>query len=188
MNRSPSWGARLKACSLVVFLFGVASLLTALFFATDGKAIAQGTIDKNGGMLGPFPVEKPGQVLTLYVSQPFRTDNVWSFVTGEVLDAEQEYLFSFGEELWRETGYDEGFWRETKGDFELQVTIPQPGVYHLAFQTERSGPQVGGDLKVRVVTRGGSAVPHFAAGLVALLLAVTLRIVAERDNFKTSVS
>ena len=51
---------------------------------------------------------------------------------------QKQSLFSFGEELWHETGYDEGHWREQNNAFNMDITFPNPGTYYIRFSSESS--------------------------------------------------
>jgi hypothetical protein len=119
-------------------------------------------------------IEKANTVLEVDVAQPFRADG-WSYVEAEVQDEEGEYLFGFGEELWAESGYDEGPWHEEKNDYDLSVTIPERGSYYLAFVGQGADAAYGGyspaiETRVTVSKKKGSSLPFFAAGVLALVV------------------
>lgn len=181
----------LRPIGWVVTLFGGFSLFSALFFTSQLGAPIKGKLPKDGGLTEAFVTPKKNTVVKIEVSQPILHDNIWTFVTGEILDAEQEVLFSFSEELWRETGYSEGqFWRETKSKFDLKVTLPNPGTYYVHLETERTPkPHAGGqvysrfgDLYWKVTALNGSTVPLFAGGLIGLIFGVILLQIAKSRN------
>ena len=107
--------------------------------------------------------------------------NSWTFIEGEVLDADEEYLFSFGDELGHYTGVDsEGPWTEHKNSYSVKLTLPEAGDYFLDFVAETSR---GGDntpLTVTVEKLRGSSLPHILAGVVALIIAVMLNEIRNR--------
>ncbi len=181
----------LRAIGWVVTLFGGISMFSALFFTTQLGAPIKGKLTKEGGMTEAFVTPKKNTVVKIEVQQPIHHDNVWSFVSGEILDPEQEVLFSFAEELWRETGYSEGqFWRETKSKFDLKVTLPDPGTYYIHLETERPPKPNArgrvysrfGDLHWKVTALSGSTVPLFAGGLLGLIFGVILLQIAKSRN------
>ena len=69
-----------------------------------------------------------------------KNNNDWSAVTGNVLDQDKNYLFGFGQEFWKESGYDsDGRWTESKTKYDMKVTLPK-GIYYLEF--EQNGPLI----------------------------------------------
>lgn len=169
---------RLRAASIALVLFGIVSLLTALFITTSaGRAeyrrFEAGVADK---IMGPIAVEATGGVLHIEVRQAFATgENAWAFVGGELLDADLEFLMGFGEEVWSESGYESGYyWAESKLDFDLNLTVPESGQFYVKFDIEESAPNATGELAVSVEPRYGSGVPHFATGLFALLFGLVM--------------
>ena len=94
------------------------------------------TLPSGGGTLGPIHVEGDRGIYKIHVSQRIINDNDWSYVTGEVLDENKNYLFGFGQEFWKASGYDsEGHWTERKTDYATKVTL-QKGTYFLNFEFE----------------------------------------------------
>ncbi|HJL14832.1 MAG TPA: hypothetical protein RMH99_04200 [Sandaracinaceae bacterium LLY-WYZ-13_1] len=168
---------------------GVISLLTAAYFTTGERVLSE-RLPPNGGMVGPIQIAEPNTVLNIHVNQSlnlpsgrssFGTNSTWSFVSGEVLDAEQEYLFGFGGELWKESGYDGTHWTESKDDYELKVTIPDAGTFFLEFSTELPpGATNPGEIRVAIEKKRGSAIPHFIFGIVAILLGLIMRFFASK--------
>lgn len=164
---------RMRAIAIITLGFGVLSLVTGLVFSVVGTRLANATLPAEGGRVGPVVVERANTVLDVEVYQPFRADG-WSYVEAEVQDEEGEYLFGFGEELWAESGYDGGSWHEEKNDYDLNVTIPEPGTYYLAFTAQAAGVQYGGyspaiETRVTVEKKIGSSLPFLVAGILALL-------------------
>ena len=170
---------------------GVVSLLTAAYFTTSKRFLTD-RLPSTGGIVGPLEITEAGTVLEIRVDQAlnlsggrrsFGTRSTWSFVSGEVLDAEQEYLFGFGDELWKESGYDGTYWTEAKDDYELKVTMPEAGTYYLEFTTEL--PQIGraargsaGPIVVRIDRATGSAIPHLMLGIALILGGLVMRLFA----------
>lgn len=168
----------LRAAGLALMAFGLVSLITSLFFVRQSGAALVQSLPAEGGILGPIEIARENTVLHITVQQWFRQD-AWSHIEGEVLDAEQEPLFSFGDELWRESGHDsDGPWAEADTEYDLKVTIPEKGAHYLEFTTELSAPNVASPLAIRVETKVGSTVPFIAAGIVGLILGLILHEMA----------
>lgn len=191
MNGEGNGAAKLaRLASLVIIGVGIVSLLTAAYF-NSGDRLAFESLPANGGTVGPITITDPGTVLQVTVKQPqtlptrrssrgfgsygTTSNSTWTFVEGEVLDEDEQYLFGFGEELWKETGYDGSYWTESYDEFDLKVTIPDPGTYYLGFTTQVAPGSSPGTMQVRVDRMRGSAIPHFVFGIVAILLGLLLR-------------
>lgn len=143
---------------------------------------AQGEAKNEQALIGPINVKKRREVyeISIVASLPAQS---WSFIEGEVLDQDKEYLFSFGKELWYETGRDaDGAWSENKNHYSIRVTFPQPGTYYLNFKTDSNKmPQNG---VVKVTRKRGSALPHFWFGIIALVTGIVLNEIRNRTLIK----
>lgn len=172
----------------VFLFFAIIGLLTAWFFsfdsgtisknlvrptivAQDGVQAAPETDEKYVAAIGPLVVNKFKEVYSVSISSNLPT-NSWVFVEGEVLDSEKDYLFSFGQELWHETGYDEGNWEEAENSYTMKITFPEPGKYYLNFKTQgSSNPDA---INVIIKKHRGSSIPHMVFGIICLLIALML--------------
>lgn len=166
-----------KQTALALIGFAVLSFVTALFFnMSTGKEIVI-ALPPEGGIIGPITVEKERQVYQITVAQNITRNGQWNHVEGAVLDENKNHLFSFGEEFWKESGYDvEGSWSERKTDYTIKVTL-QKGIYYLGFDAENVGP---GSSKIHVIAKpkGGSVVPLFTAGVILLIMGVIMNEMA----------
>lgn len=183
----------------VYLVFGLLGLLTAWIFSWEAETIrAKPTASAalapktnppveageqlpalNYGMIGPFTVTGTNQVFRIRVAADVTT-NSWSFVEGELLDAEKEYLLSFGQELWDETGSEDGeFWAEADEIYAMKLTVPHPGQYYLNIKTQ--GPIVPSQITVAISRVYGSSIPHLAFGVITLLIGLVLNEFANRS-------
>ncbi len=165
-NRGP--GA-LESSRLLTIGFAVVCLFTSIVYTgAEGEPLKK-TLPITGGLVGPITTTTPNTVLLVRAGQSLQLQpgGTWSAVEGEVLDDDDNHLFSFSEELWEERGSD---WHESKEDFDVKFTLPEPGAVTFEFSTENSSPKVVGPLLVEIERKRGSTVPHFAAGLLGLLL------------------
>lgn len=173
---------------LAKLLLGFSGLcfLTSFIFNVDSGSGAQikQTLPHNGGYVGPIQVNKRNSVYNIEVQKDIRQYGRWSFVGGDVLDAEKQFLFGFGQELWKESGYDsDGPWYEENTSFDLKVTFPQSGVYYLRFK-EESNSSERGNIMVSVSPKVGSSLAHFMLGVVSLIgMLVLLVLGAEEIKF-----
>ena len=122
-------------------------------------------VDRPAYQVGPIVVEQPGEVFEINVRANL-PDNHWSFIEVELLDGNEEYLYSFGQELWRESGRDsDGNWSESRRDFETKLTFPVTGFYYLNFIVESKSSKDPKSINVNVIKRKGSDIPHFWAAM-----------------------
>ncbi|MDL2260176.1 hypothetical protein LJB99_04815 [Deltaproteobacteria bacterium OttesenSCG-928-K17] len=123
-------------------------------------------------LAGPFTVDKYKAVYSVEIKLAGLPDNSWAYVEGELLDENQNYLFSFGRELWRESGVDGGeAWSESALRHEVKFTIPKPGRYYINLTLDQSGafnearPSV---VELKISRRLGSSLPHLVFGIICL--------------------
>lgn len=146
-----------------------------------GEEIRQ-SLPSEGGDVGPISISKKYAVYNIEVRKNIRRDGEWSFVSGDVLDSNKEYLFGFGSELWKESGYDsDGAWYEEKTDYDLKVTFPKPGNYFLRFKTESNSRDHGGVL-ITLSPKIGSSLAHFILGVISLIMVVILTVVSSQQQ------
>lgn len=165
-----------KYLSRVFLTAAIVYLITALFLDSNGSISMLNSLPGSGGMIGPVTVKQADTVVEIEIKQNLGRNNEWSFITGELLDANHEYLTGFGDELYYETGYDdEGRWTESENDYDNKLTIPNPGDYYFNFVVESNFPleELPG-MSVRIESKVGSSVPHFAAGMILLIIGALL--------------
>ncbi|WP_126921377.1 hypothetical protein [Rhizobium vallis] len=178
----------------VFIFFGVLSLITAWKLSEPVATLHNGAVSfrpqpiaeevepleageeyaaKNYALIGPFTIDRPGQVLKVEMSIAQPALNAWCFVEGELLDEEQDYLLSFGQELWHEKGRDdEGLWDETEKSSEMKLTIPQRGKYYFNIKTQ--GNFRPDQIFVTLTLPYASSIPHTIFGILTLLIGVAL--------------
>jgi hypothetical protein len=194
-KETPSFenGINLGKVATVFIAFGILSLITAWIFSMETQRLFSDTVrtyvspsvpsqevvageqedaNKNVATIGPITVQKYKEVYKITIASSLPNDN-WVFVEGEVLDAEKEYLFSFGKELWSETGYDdEGPWRESDNSYSMKITFPQPGQYYLNLKS--SGSYNPDTVQLTISKKLGSSIPHMVFGIFTLLIGISL--------------
>ncbi|SMC71010.1 hypothetical protein SAMN05880593_10554 [Rhizobium sp. RU36D] len=180
----------------VFIIYGLLGLLTSWIMNTQSKRIYQAQLRqqvasgasltdpiepgetvaaRDFALIGPFKIHDSGQVVKVQISTNILV-NRWSFVEAELLDNQKEYLFSFGKELWHETGNDDGVWEEADEAYEMKFTVAEPGDYYLKIKTQ--GDYTPGVITVSVASTVGSSVPHFAFGVITLVIGLVLNEVS----------
>jgi hypothetical protein len=134
-------------------------------------------------LVGPFAVERPGTVLQISLSAN-PPKNSWVFIEGEILDAGENYLMSFGNELWYETGTDsDGYWAEAYSSYQIKLTMPEAGQFYLNLKTQsEKKPQAIG-VSIRRVR--GSTIPHLIFGCLLLAIGLVLNEFANKTIQRT---
>ena len=149
--------------AMALICFAVLSFVTALFFnVTTGELIGQ-ALPPEGGIVGPITIDSR-TVLQVKVSQDVPRNGPGNQVTGE--------------EFWSETGYDDGgSWAEQKTAYDIKITL-QKGIYY--FELDSDSPAASqSKIHLLVKKKGGSAVPFFTAGIVALIIGIVMNEMAK---------
>jgi len=178
---SVDWG---KVAS-VFMVIGVLSLLTAWIYSFDTNQVLnvpinhQQILHPEKAVFGPINVAKYHETYTITIKASM-TSQSWAFVSGQVLDRNKHYLFSFGKGLWDEEGRDsDGYWHETDNTYSMLVTFPEPGKYYFKLEYEyNKAPRV---MTLQVSKQLGSSIPHFWLGIFLLMIGVVLNELQNRS-------
>jgi hypothetical protein len=156
---------------LIFLIYAAICFMTSLYFNSSSGEMVKGNLLHTGGEIGPIKVEKNNTVYSVKVNQKLSNSGDWSFVSGDVLGENKEYLFGFGKEFWKESGYDDdGPWREVVDNFEIKVTFYKAGIYYLNFKTEMSSGIAGSEVNVTVESMNGSSLAHFTLGFISIII------------------
>ncbi len=167
------WKKQLSIIAISIMIFGVVSLITSfiLNFST-GKEISKKLLPE-GGIVGPVSVKKNNSVYKIWIRQSIRNNKDWSFLTCEVLDQNKKYLFSFGKELWKESGYDsDGSWSESVTESSMKINL-EKGTYYLKISSDKA-PRVQNSIYVSVKRKIGSALGFLIIGILAIIFGAIL--------------
>jgi hypothetical protein len=167
----------------VIFLgYAFLCFITSFWFDLNvGKATLVDSTPAKGGIIGPLHVKERNTVYLITISQD--VDNgAWSFVSGDVLDENKNYLFGFGGEFWEESGRDsDGTWHENKENYNLKVTFPEKGIFYLSFESQMKTLGSGGNIKIKVEEKRGSALAHFVLGVFSIVAASGILLYANAE-------
>lgn len=152
---------------LTILFIGFALLCfaTSTFLNIGGNTVLSEQVSPLGDIVGPITTNTSNQSYLVNVSGHIDRDNSWKFVSVEVLDHKKDYLFAFGDELWRESGYDGSHWSEFKTSFEHNFTLQKPGTYYLKIEGE-TGTATSHEIKVRVTSMKASSLAHFVLAVL----------------------
>ena len=151
--------------------FAILCFLTAYYMNGNRDVLVNESVTLSGGEVGPIQVDKKNSVYALYAQHKVGYGK-WSYVSAELLDQKKNYLFSFGKEFWEERGYDsDGAWSESDTEMSSKFTIKERGTYYIRLKSE-NGPYVDSAIRVKIVKKRGSSLPHMVAGIIALIIGV----------------
>lgn len=177
-NNDPNRVDRRKIATVLI-VFGLLSLFTSWIYGMDIEDVVSTSFHPGGAAaeVGPLTVKKHNAAYVIRIRADM-TVQTWSFIEGQVLDSNKEFLFSFGKELWHEQGRDgDGVWREADDDYAIDVTFPQPGTYYVRFHTESN--REPSTVFVAISQKCGSGLPHLWFGVITLGIGILLN---ERGN------
>lgn len=153
-------------------IFGVVCLITAWIFSSQTGDSLKQSFPPAGGKFGPVTIDKKNEVVEIKITQRVANGH-WSAIEAEVVDAKDQYLFAFSEELWFETGRDsEGPWQEGKRNYDISVTFPKPGNYFINFSSENSRSSSVDEIRVEASKKLGSSLAHLWLGFISLIIGV----------------
>jgi len=181
-QRSPA-KKKMTDIAIIFLLFGGLGLFTSFVFDINrDKETYVGRVE-SGRILFQNPpkitVKNRREVYEIVIRARGIPLQAWTFVEVEVLDANKEYLFSFGEELWHEAGRDsDGRWEEEKNDYSMKATFPTRGTFYLATKLE--GNRLPNVVHLSVGKKPGSALLHFWFGVICLTLGILLNEIANK--------
>ena len=154
--------------SYILGVFGAICLLFAAIFSANVSDVETKTLSGKGGVFGPLIVRENNSSYE-FVIKNYVPLNKWSSIEIEVLNEKKEYLFSFGDEMWHESGYDEGPWVESKTDFSMDITFKKPGQYYFNVNSERNDGN-GNSIVISAVKERGSNIAFLVLGVLGLAI------------------
>jgi hypothetical protein len=168
----------------ILFVFSIISFITMGQLDSNISPALKTSLPKTGGLIGPVEIKKDNTVCTIKSYQDVAL-NQSSFLTGNVLDENKQYLFGFGKDLWNEEGNDdEGYWHETENNYETRVTFPIKGKYYFEFETEATDPNQISDMYVEIVQKQASSLIFQWFGWLSLIAAGILFVMANPQLFE----
>lgn len=173
----------LGALSAVFLVFAAICFITAINYDSTEETLLRTQYKGQEKTLGPIETKRKDTVLAIEFSHALSISGnngaMSSFVEGEVLDRDRNYLFSFGKEFWAEAGYDEGYWKESDTDTLIKLTLPDIGSYYLRFKAEGS---LNRQISVTVSRLTGSGLLHRVLGIIALITGIVLFWLGNRSD------
>lgn len=161
--------------------YGVLCLLAAAIMSIDTSDVTSQWLPAEGGRFGPIVTQSDNEVVTVSLRQSLGLMK-WSAVDVDVLDAQGNYLFAFGDELWHEAGRDsDGRWEEAKSDYSLSMTLPEAGEYFLRVVAQGNTPPASApQIYVSSVGELGSSLGFMWLGILSLgVTAVMIYIISQ---------
>ena len=180
---------------LVLLGFSILCFGTALWFSiNDGKPIAFETPVRGSPVGHPFNVHKDNSVyLATIVQNPYQlqVNSGWSEIEIEIMDKNENGLFSFGGDVWQVAGYAyrDGPWHERKSKFKMKFTIPQKGDHLIGVTAENNAGNYTAPINVTIQPKVASSVAFMTLGIFAFIGGVIVEyVIAYVRNFMQEVN
>ena len=168
----------LTRVELFLWLTIVLTVFSLLCFATSaalnytGRNVLSKQVAATGGVIGPISAPSANQSYHVGVASDLPSFQTWKFVSIDVLDEKKEFLFAFGSDLWKQSGYDGGeYWSEWVTQFDHKFTLKEPGNYYLQVNVD-VGSAEQRVIKVRVRQLTGSSLAHLVLAIFAGIAAI----------------
>jgi hypothetical protein len=179
----------IKQMPVILAVFSLICLTTAFVFNLQKGEVRTFTFKPSpDGTTQPqrFEVERDNQVYLVKYSRPVsrlqeNKDWVNADITIETEDG--KVITSFGGDFWRASGYDEGYWSETKSQNDIKVTIRHKGTYFLDVDLSSSRSRLDAELSVKLIPKRASALPFTVLGSFALIIAIGLGYYEQKSKF-----
>lgn len=177
--------------SLVIILFAVLFAATAVVFSIESSGKAQRV--RASALYGPVKVRRANEVITFELVH-YSPSESWSYIEGEVLNAEKKTVMSFGGDYYHESGYDGGRWTERQKEQTVIARFPKPGDYYLKFKVEtgakysKKGVDVTDQTSISVRTIrhiGGSGMLDYIA-ILLIVVAFGLLLFHHRSKIQVA--
>ena len=155
---------------LILSVFAFFCIFTSICFELGSSKTERYSYLQEAQKYGPIVVKKNKPVI-YEIKSYFRGNNDSSYISGEVLDEENDTIFEFGKDSWHESGYDaDGYWSESDAGMTAKLTFSEPGTYYIKLGTEDNKlPQ----FNIVLSRKNGSGIPHLMLGCYTLLLLIT---------------
>ena len=156
------------------FIFGIYCAICLLFAAImsgDSSVRDMRLINSDSGRFGPIHIDKKNTIKNINIYKDVSLGR-WTSIDVDVLDAQGTKLFSFGDQLWHESGYDsDGAWEESNREIEIPITFRSPGKYYLDIRTDTNETSQL-SIYVSEATQRGSSIPFVLLSILSLIAAL----------------
>ena len=163
---------------LIVCLFCIICFFTSINLEHTVEKEKTYDLQENS-MVGPIEITDKSAIY--YIKAYFGGFNTSNYISGEVLNEEQDTLYEFGKDLWHEEGYDsEGHWSESDRVMSANLTFSEKGKYYLQFHTEENNMD---KIKITIKRMQASDIPHLEAGIIFFIIILILWLKVNWDWF-----
>ncbi len=165
---------------LIMSIFSVIFFITAMFVDVPTLKTETFYDISDTKKFGPIVVKDKPKIYEIKTNM--FSDNTSVYVSGEVINEDDDTLFEFGKDLWHESGYDsEGYWSESDNGMNAKITLSEPGTYYIKLNKEdNSFP----DISATFYRKSGSGIPHFMVGFYLLIITLFTFIFRNKEWIK----
>lgn len=157
---------------LILSFFSVIYFITAIALMNSGSPIR--TCKFTDGMEIPIEIKDKAQVYRIQAHYSGNINGQNAYITGEVLDSNNETVYEFGQDMWFEDGRDdEGYWSESNRDMSVDLVFKDKGKYKIKLNKEgTTDNSINNSINIIVKNKVKSYVGFNQAGIGALILAL----------------
>ena len=156
-----------------LLIFAALCFFTVLFLSNEVDVL-DSKLTERTGIVGPLKVEVPNSIYEITVRHAVPLNHS-AYIETELLDVNKEYLFSFGNEVWAESGYDEGYYEEKNYDFDFTFTVTNPGEYYLKL-TSGDTSRTFYPITVKIGQEYGSVIGFSWLIVISLIAVIIIHI------------
>ncbi|MCP4520231.1 MAG: hypothetical protein GY827_00805 [Cytophagales bacterium] len=166
-----------KNTTVIVFAFGILCLISTSFFLSESHITEKSS--SQDGILVMDSLEQG--VYNLQIRSDIE-NNQWVFLEVSAEDENETTLFSLGKELWKESGYDEGYyWAEDDRKLEYDFVLPE-GKTSLEIKCVETKSGSAYPFYVHLYKRSGSPLIFLMVGVSSLIISIISILIIYKDS------
>lgn len=162
--------------ALPFLLLGLFFIIRGLTSDGFGQRIYQDRVSSisrlpdDGYISGPFRLKNASTVHRLRFTARI-PDNSDIWVGVELLDVNQDAINASDGHLWRESGYDDGYYSESDLTREMVFYLRHPGTYYARVYGESDPAKpVDGSLEMEVMEGATATTPYLVSGIIMVVI------------------
>lgn len=167
---------------LIVCIFCAVCFFTSNFLIHSYQKQKVYEIQQNG-LIGPIEVTNKSVIYKINVYFSGRLSS--KYISGEVLDENEDTLYEFGKDLWHEEGYDsDGHWSESERRMKVYLTFSEKGKYYLKFYTDKMNMD---NITITISRLVASYIPHLGIGMIFFIFLLIIWLKMNKEWIKPKI-
>ena len=173
---------------LILSFFSVIYFITALILMGSGSPIK--TCKFTDGMEIPIEIKDKAQVYRIEAHYSGSINGQNAYITGEVVNSEDETVYEFGKDVWFEEGRDsDGYWSDSSRDMSVDLVFKEKGKYKIKLNKEGTADNsINSSITINIKNKVKSYVGFNQAGIGALILALLVFYIFNASWVNSSIA